>query len=168
MLSSRKNQSQRPRELRRRVVLPARLRSGARWSDACILNISSRGLMIQAGRAGPEGSEVELRRGDHVIIARVVWREGARAGLLTDDRLPVEEIMSIGQANALQLVASHGSLVERRKLPRKKTDDARLRGRAFEFLGVGAIAIVLSLGIWGMAEQAFAAPLARIEAALGG
>ena len=76
--------------------------------------------------------------------------------------------MSVGQANALQLVASNGSIVERRKLPRKKTDDARLRGRAFEFLGVGAIAVVLSLGIWGMAEQAFAAPLARIEAALGG
>jgi hypothetical protein len=124
--------------------------------------------MIQSGRAGPEGTKVELRRGDHVIIARVVWRDGARAGLATDDRLPVEEIMSVGQAGALQLVAFNGTIVERRRLPRQKAGDARLRGRAFEFLGVGAIAVVLSLGIWGMAEQAFAAPLARIEAALGG
>lgn len=168
MFASRMNPSQRPRELRRRVVLPARLRSGARWSDACILNISSRGLMVQSGRAGPEGTEVELRRGDHVIVARVVWRDGARAGLATDDRLPVEEIMSVGQSSALQLVAFNGTIVERRRLPRQKTDDARLRGRAFEFVGVGAIAVVLSFGIWGMAQQAFAAPLARIEAALGG
>lgn len=168
MLASLINQNQRPRELRRRVVLPARLRSGVQWSDACILNISSRGLMIQSGRAGPEGTRVELRRGDHVIVARVVWREGARAGLATDDRLPVEEILSLGQSSALQLVASNGALVERRKRSRQKLGDARLRGRAFEFLGVGAIVLVLSLSVWGMAEEAFAAPLARIEAALGG
>lgn len=167
MLSSLINTKERPRELRRRVVLPARLRSGAQWSDACILNISSRGLMIQSGRAGPEGTRVELRRGDHVIIARVVWRAGARAGLATDDRLPVEDILSLGQSSALQLVANNGALVERRKRPRKELGDARLRGRAIEFLGIGAIALVLSLGIWSMAEEAFAAPLARIEAALG-
>lgn len=160
--------SQRPRELRRRVILPARLRSDARWSDACILNISSRGLMIQSGRAGPEGSEVELRRGGHVIIARVVWRDGVRAGLAATDRLPVEEIMSLDQSNALQLVASDGALVERRKRPRQQHNDARLRGRAFEFLGIGAIALALSLAVWGMAQQAFATPLTKVEAALGG
>ena len=38
---------ERPRELRRRVILPARLRTGADWSDTCMLNISSRGLLIQ-------------------------------------------------------------------------------------------------------------------------
>lgn len=166
MLASR-NRNDRPRELRRRVVLPARLRSGAQWSDACILNISSRGLMIQAGRAGPEGTLVELRRGNLVIIAHVVWRDGARAGLATDDRLPVDEILSIGQSSALQLVASNGALIDRRKRPRQEAGDARLRGRALEFLGVGAIAILLSLGVWLLAKQAFAEPLARIEAALG-
>ena len=168
MLAARINFKERPRELRRRVVLPARLRAGAQWSDACILNISSRGLMIQSGRAGPAGSRVELRRGDHVIVARVVWREGARAGLASDERLPVEEIMSLGQSSALQLVASDGTFVERRKEARTKFADSRLRGRAFEFAGVGAIALVLALGIWGMAQQALSAPLAKVEAALGG
>lgn len=162
------NHNQRPRELRRRVVLPARLRNGAQWSDACILNISSRGLMIRSGRAAPEGTRVELRRGDHVIIARVVWRDGARSGLAVDERLPVEDIMSVGQSNALQLVASDGALVERRGRPRQKHNDARLRGRAVEFFGVGAIGLTLAFGVWGMAQQAFAIPLARVEAALGG
>lgn len=124
--------------------------------------------MIRAGRAGPEGALVELRRGNHVIIARVVWRDGTRAGLATDDRLPVEEIMSIGQSSMLQLVANNGTLVERRKRPRQKADDARLRGRALEFLGVAAFVILLALGILAMAVQAFSVPLAKVEAALGG
>ena len=85
---------QRPREVRRRVVLPARLLTGVQWSDTCILNISSRGLMIHSGRVAPKGSVVELHRGDHVIVARVVWRDGARVGLQSTDRVPVEEIMS--------------------------------------------------------------------------
>ena len=121
MLGSKYSPSQRPRELRRRVVLPARLRTGAQWSDACILNISSRGMMIHSGRAGPEGTRVELRRGEHVIIARVMWCDGGPAGLRSDERLPVEEIMSLSQSSALQLVASGGDLVDRRKSPRPRT-----------------------------------------------
>lgn len=162
------SQSERPRELRRRVLLPARLRTGAHWSDACILNISSRGLMIQSGRAGPTGSMVEIRRGDHVISARVVWKEGARAGLQSDERVPVEEIMSLSHCDTLRLVASDGALVERRKQPRRAESDARLRGRAIEFVGVGAIAVSLALGIWSTAQEAFAHPMAKVESALGG
>ena len=167
MLVQRSHQKDRPRELRRRVVIPARLRFGAHWSDACILNISSRGMMIQSGRAGPAGSTVELHRGGHVIIASVVWREGSRAGLRTDDRLPVDDIMSAAQSGSLRLVASEGALVERRTKRRPSADHARLRGRAMEFAGVGAIAISLAVGVWSLADQAFAKPMARIEAALG-
>jgi hypothetical protein len=160
-------QSQRPRELRRRVMLPARLRAGAQWSDTCILNISSRGLLIHSARAAPEGSTIELRRGDHVIVARVMWREGARVGLQADERLPVEQIMSLGQSQALQLTASSGAGVERRKQPRTKID-ARLRGRAIEFASVAVIAASMALTIWSMASEALARPMAAVSAALGG
>jgi len=160
-------QSQRPRELRRRVMLPARLRAGAQWSDTCILNISSRGLLIHSARAAPEGSIIELRRGDQVIVARVMWREGARVGLQADERLPVEQIMSLGQSQALQLTASSGAAVERRKQPRTEVD-ARLRGRAIEFASVAVIAASMALTIWSMASEALARPMAAVSAALGG
>jgi hypothetical protein len=156
----------RARELRRRVVIPARLRSGAQWSDACILNISSRGLLIHTGRAIPEGATVEVRRGDHAIFARVAWRSGDRVGLQADDKLPVEEIMSTSSAQSLRLVADGGKLVERRKRPRKAESDSRLRGRAIEFIGVGAIVLALSLGAWTIAERALAKPIEQVEAAL--
>jgi len=167
MGASKARSSERPRELRRRVLLPARLRNGAQWSDACILNVSSRGLMIQSTLAGPEGSLMELRRGEHIISARVVWREGSRAGLQSEQRVPVEEIMSLSGSQALQLVASEGALIERRKQPRAASFNSRLLGRALEFAAVIAIALVLAAGIWSTAEQAFARPLKQASAALG-
>jgi hypothetical protein len=159
--------NERPRELRRRVVLPARLRHGAHWADVCILNVSSRGLMIQSARSGPEGSLIELRRGEHVIVARVVWREGARAGLQSEDRVPVEEIMSLSGSQALQIVANEGALVERRR-HRRPPAESRLQGRAMEFAAVLAIGVALAGGVWSMARQALARPFAQASAALGG
>jgi hypothetical protein len=167
MGSAKSEKGHRPRELRRRVVLPARLRTGARWSDSCILNISSRGLMIQSAHATAKGSVVELHRGDHVIVARVVWRDGARAGLRSEERLPVEEILSLGQSHALRLTAGDRAFVERRKRPRPASD-ARDRGRLVEFAGVIAITASLATGAWAMAEQALASPMAQVAAALGG
>jgi hypothetical protein len=157
-----------PRELRRRVILPARLRMGAHWSDACILNVSSRGLMIQASRAAPEGSVIELWKGDYVIVARVVWRKGVRAGLCSDDRVPVEEIMSLVQSPGLQLTASTGRPpCERRKRPRTH-EESRIRARMMEFATVAVIAASLAGTAFAMLEQAFARPLAMVSAALGG
>lgn len=166
MALPKKKSNERPRELRRRVVIPARIRAGAQWSDACILNISSRGLMIQSHRAGVEGSIVELHRGDHVIIARIVWREGSRAGLQSDERVPVEQIMSLSQSSSLRLVASDGVLIDRRRRPRRAQADARSRGRAIEFAGTAAILIVFALGAVAMAQQALVDPLGKVEAAL--
>src|SRR5690348_5809364 len=81
-----------PRELRRRIVAAARLRDENCWSDASILNVSSRGLQIHTTRPLQQGSWVEVRRGDLAISAQVVWRNGARAGLRSDGRIPVEAL----------------------------------------------------------------------------
>lgn len=155
----------RPRELRRRVMVGARIRVGAKWGDARILNISSRGMLIHAGQVAPKGHEIELWRGDLRIVARVVWRNGSQAGVVSEERLPVDEILSISQSSSLQLVAVRGERVERRKKPRHD-EDARVRGRSIEFIGVGAVvlAFVASLGL--LAEQAFVQTLAKAEAHL--
>ena len=158
------HRSEKPRELRRRVVVPARLRHGASWSDTCILNLSSRGLMIHTSQQVAPGTAVEIRRGEHVIIARVVWRSGGRAGLQAEERLPVEEIMTVGQAPALQLTADSG---DRRRYPRPE-DRSRAQGRMIEFAGAGVVALSLAVAALSMVEQAFARPIAMVSAALGG
>jgi len=166
-MSAASSSAQKPRELRRRVVLPARLRMGAHWSDACILNISSRGLMIQASRAAPEGSVIELWKGDYVIVARVVWRKGVRAGLRSEERVPVEEIMSLAQSPGLQLTATNDRpLYERRKRPRTHEDN-RLRARMMEFASVALIGAFFAGSAYSLVEQALARPLAAVRTALG-
>ena len=122
--------------------------------------------MIHSARPAPPGSLVELRRGDHVIFATVKWSDGARVGLRSDDRVPVDEILSLGNAKALQLVASEGSLIDRRKKPRHDHILARLVGRTLEFSAAIAFAAVLAAGAWGMTQEAFAKPLATIRSAL--
>jgi hypothetical protein len=162
MSAGNSSSKQKPRELRRRVVVPARLRHGPSWSDACILNISSRGLMIHSGRPLAQGAMVELRRGDHIIIARVVWRDGARAGLKAEERVPMEAIVVLGQTPAYQLTARNG---ERRRLARPG-DASRLRGRAFEFASIVIVGASLAGAGLAMIEQAFARPLAMVAIAL--
>jgi len=164
MSGRRPPRNQKPRELRRRVVVPARLRDGASWSDACILNISSRGLMIHTGRPVRCGSEVELCRGEHMIVARVVWRDGGRAGLRAKERVPIEEIVMSGHAAALPLAAANG---ERRRRPRPE-DSSRLRGRAIEFAGLLAVVVTLAAGGISMVEAAFARPMAAVASTLAG
>jgi hypothetical protein len=156
------SRNQRPRELRRRVVVPARLRHGSSWSDACILNVSSRGLMIHTGRQLAKGSHVEICRGDYVILARVVWRDGGRAGLRSEDRLPIEEIVMLGQSPVVPSTPANG---ERRKRPRPE-NSSRIRGRAIEFAGVLVIAVSLAGAGVTMVESAFARPMALVSAAL--
>ena len=161
-MPSRKS-SEKPRELRRRVVVPARLRHGAAWTDACILNISSRGMMIHTGRQIAKGTQVEVRRGDHVIIARVVWRDSGRAGLQAEERVPVEEIMTLGKSPALRLTAPPA---ERRKQPRPG-ESSRLRGRAMEFAAFATISACLAAAGLSMVQAAFARPIEMISEVLG-
>ena len=160
MRSAKPSRAQKPRELRRRVLVPARLRHGNSWTDTCILNISSRGLMIHTGRPISRGSAVEIRRGDHVIVARVVWRDGGRAGLRSVERVPIEDMLTLGQSPQLQLSAADG---ERRKRPRPE-ESSRLRGRAIEFGGVLLIGASLTAAAFTMVESAFAQPLAAVSA----
>lgn len=156
----------RSRELRRRVLLPARLRLGSEWADACILNVSSRGMMIQTGRAAKDGALVEIRRDRHVIIARVMWQSGGKVGLRSEDRLPVEEILSLGTTKNLRLVAADGAIVERRRKTRDEAARSRLQGRTMQFAGVLAIGLAMALSGLLWVRQTFAQPLAAAEAAL--
>lgn len=137
------------------------------WSEACILNLSSRGLMINAPAAfAQEGSTIELWHDGRVIIGTIMWRNGTRAGLQAEDRIPVDDILAVGQAAALQLTAADWPEVDRRSVARPE-GESRLRGRAIEFAGLVMIAASLGIGAFTMMNEAFAAPIRYVEAALG-
>ena len=83
----------RPREERLRTLIPARMRSESGWSDACILNVSSGGLLVYSAGGARPGTHVEIRRGGSLIIANVVWRSNQRIGLCSHHPVPIQEVL---------------------------------------------------------------------------
>lgn len=157
----------RAREERQRVILPARMRSRAGWSDACILNISSRGLLVYSAGAADPGSFVEIRRGGQLVVARVVWRKNQRMGLQSPDPVRIEDIISTETAACAVQSGSVQRPVERRRMPRD-AQRSRDHGRAMEFMAI----VLAGTAIAGIAiacvEDALARPIHSVRVALDG
>jgi len=79
--------SYKPREPRQKVHLRARMRSNSGWSDIVIGNSSSRGLMLRCTKAPAKGTYIEVRRSDMCVVGRVVWSDGHRCGVRTQDHV---------------------------------------------------------------------------------
>ena len=160
-----------PREPRKKVMIKARMRVGAAWSDACILDMSSRGLMIQASDPPPGGSYLELRRGRHVIVARVMWSRDRRAGLRAQDVLPTEAIISEPDHSAGPPIVAG---VERRVEPAARVvrptahEQNRWRSRAWEFASVAFVGGVLATFAFDAVASALERPIVAVEGALEG
>ena len=146
------------------MLLPARVRTASGWSDACILNVSSRGMMIHAKTAPPDGT-IELRHNQFAFVLEIVWRNGTRVGVRSSERLPVEDILTVSESACLRLTAERREGEERRRAPRN-ADSSRLQGRAMEFAATAAIAVILAAGGFAMVTEAFARPMQTIEVAL--
>ena len=141
------------------------MRGAVAWHDARILNLSSRGLMLQTDRPPERGAYLEVRRGAHVIVARVVWTEARRVGLKAQDVLPVDAIV-YDQPVA---VRTEGRKVERRRTPRAQgspCDSARLRGRWMQACALFLVAIGAGLLALAIIGQALGSSLDRVSAAL--
>ena len=149
-------------------MIPARMRVGAAWSDACILNLSSRGMLLRAQGAPSRGSYLEIRRGAYVIVARVVWTNADRFGVWTQDVVPADGLINHPDRTAAK--PEPGDFVDRRAAPRpasERHETSRRRARAMEF---GAFALLGAIGATmalGAVEQLLARPLAAVETALG-
>ena len=148
-------------------MLPARMRSSTGWSDACILNISTRGLLIYALGSADPGSFVEIRRGNQLVVARVVWRQNQRMGLQSPDPLRIAEIISSDTAQAAVIVPVVIPSKERRKVGRD-WEKSRAIGRAVEFLSLVLIAVGLGAAVSAYVLDTLSGPFARVGGALAG
>jgi hypothetical protein len=156
------------REERQKVMIRARMRSGVSWHDVCILNLSRRGLGIQAAEPPQRGTDVEICRGSQVIVARVMWAKGHRAGLHSQDAIAVQALVRENPANDPGTATPK---VERRRAPRstlKQHEASRLLARSIEFAGIGLAALAFGLVALGSVQQALARPIAQVRAALDG
>lgn len=161
----------RPRYTRRRVIIPSRVRSGSLWRDARILNLSKRGFGLTSATPPDAGTYVEIRRGAHMVIAPVIWVNGLRFGVHTQDPVPVDSLVhapdSAGGTDAQQ--AGPTQVAERRRTSRgltAKHDHSRAFGRIVEFAFITMLAASTAVAGLGVVGQALQRPLGQVEDAL--
>ncbi|MGE3690141.1 MAG: PilZ domain-containing protein [Novosphingobium sp.] len=80
-------------EDRARVILRAALRDGGREREACLLDLSSRGLLATSTPPPRRGAYVELTVGRHRLDGQVQWSEGRRFGVRLRERVDVLAVM---------------------------------------------------------------------------
>ena len=155
-----------PREPRHKVLVRARIKAGAGWHDGCILNVSSRGLMLQAADPPPKGSYLEIRRGALVIVARVMWAKSHRFGVKSQDALPIDAIVRDVE---VPVVGEGVRVGDRRQAARPRLSTAtrsRHQGRAIEY----GFALALAVAAAGFAASEvyglLSSPVEAVTAAL--
>ena len=151
-------------------MLNARMRIGAAWRDARILDLSSRGLSIQASEKLRDGSYVEIRRGRHVIIARVMWTNDRRCGLYTQDLLPTDALIAEPDTSVgAPFLPNHERRANRAPRPRDFTHERnRWRSRWFEFTLVVVLGGACGTFAYQAVSDALSHPLSKVELALAG
>jgi hypothetical protein len=158
------------REPRQKVLIQARIRVGNGWSDANILNYSSRGMLVHASPAPPRGSYLEIRRGSEVLVARVVWAEAERFGVRTQDPVPAGQLLGRREGDQAGSSPGGGPARERRRQPRAgqfAEQTSRWRGRRLEFAIVAALGAVTATFIMGGVNDLLAKPMAAVRTSLG-
>lgn len=158
------------REPRQSIMVPVRIRQEAKWMDASIRNVSSRGLMLKMDDPPPKGSFIEIRRQQAVIVGQVRWSGEGRCGIRTQDTVPVAYLTSKA---ALQTAprSGGGGRVERRASVRVLTAEeiaerSRWRGALFQrvamIVAVATAGLLLASLIFNMLQKPFETVVARL------
>lgn len=147
------------------------MRVGAAWSDVCLLNLSSRGALAQSAIAPPKGAYLEVRRGSHVIVARVMWAEKDRFGICTQDPIRVDQLIS-DPDGSLQRNADTGAHPDAdrrltyRRPSEQKHEQSRVMARSMEFCILVGSGVVCAGVAFSLIQAAVAEPMAQISEAL--
>ncbi len=160
------------RDPRVKVFLPSRMRVNSAWADACIHNVSARGMLVTSDAAPEPGDYIEIRRGRNVIIGRAVWRKNQFFGVRTQDRIDLGAL----QTAPAQAGGSPAPGIERRSEDRFRQDAVvartmernRALSRLFQFgflaLAVGVAAVMVASTVY----DVLSTPADRITDAMNG
>ena len=154
-------------------MLSARMRLGACWGSARILNISSRGMLLESTEALSRGTYVEVCRGRYRVVARVVWNRDNQCGLVAQDPLPVDAIISEpDKSTGPPPPANDAAAGERRSAARASDDRAqrfersRLLSRGFQFATISAVGIFAAVGAYAAVRESLHCPMSKVAAVL--
>lgn len=135
----------RKRERRTRLMVVARIGIDRKWGDVTILNASRRGLMVTGDTPLRRGAYVEIRKGvDIAMTGRIVWTNGRKAGLRTQDDVDVGRLSG---TRGVAVPKPRTGDVERRFAPRRETPEStaqrsRHAAATMQYAGIAAAVAV--------------------------
>jgi hypothetical protein len=155
----------RPRsEARTKVLIRSRLRGAGPERDACILDLSTRGLLATCAEPPQRGAFVELVANGYPLVGHVKWSNGRRFGMSLRERISV-----------VALVANDGGAIRLEEMPAAQnlqhsavavlSAEAASVGRFTTFVMWTLAAVVAAL-LAGRSLQAAFAPLDKVDAAM--
>jgi hypothetical protein len=154
------------REPRQMVIIPAQMRGDTAWSEVCIRNVSSHGMMLEMSRPPAPGSYVELRRASVVVVARVMWSESDRCGLRTQAKVDLSALSGTPAASAPQEQLAKDRSRGRFDPLATAANRAAMIGRSMQFV-CGAVFGALLVSLLSLvAYQALSRPLSTIAGVL--
>jgi hypothetical protein len=130
-------------EDRTRALVRATLRGDGDEREACILDVSSRGLLLTAAVPPPRGSFIELVVGRHSLIGQVKWSSQRRFGLVLRERISVVGLLS-GDQQAIKLAPRRKLSKQRRRVAEGTAPLARMIQFGMLIAALGAGAFMLS------------------------
>ena len=144
------------------------MRVGPGWVDACILNLSSRGLGMQAAAPPVRGTYVEISRGRHVLVGCVAWSKGHRFGLRTQDCVAIDAIIREPELAFEASVAAPRSLDYRaaQRTVRDLGERSRQSSRTIQFSFVAMIGVSAGFIAFESVHQVLAGPLTAVSVSL--
>lgn len=153
-----------PREGRQKVVLPARMRAGAAQVDVCIRDVSSRGMLIQAGVPPPRGTYVEILRPGYSVTGRVVWSKHHKFGIQSRETIRIAAVLERrngSRPGAPPLNQSDGPVrLSPPANPAQLAAQARARAAFLQYVALGGAvtlgALLLALGLFRGLSDTFA------------
>ncbi|WP_139198099.1 PilZ domain-containing protein [Sphingomonas gellani] len=165
----------RQREPRVRVIVPCRMNHNGGWLDACIHNVSSRGMLVASDGSVKSGDYIDIRRGTLVIIGRVVWAKDRFFGVRTQDRISVDAL--VGEPRrATRPPAAVEAPGERRSATRyaseaqaaHRAERSRQMSSFMQYGLLVCVALIVALAagshVYGLLDQS----MGSVSAALGG
>lgn len=161
------------RSIRRKVVLPARIRVGASWDDVRIVDVSEGGLGLFSTRPPCAGSYLELRRDTAILVCRVVWASGNRFGIQSQARIDTQDLIFGGRKFQADEACEKPSWpgIERRKSHRSTIEThktSRATAARIEFAAIATVGVTLSFLAVDAVHRTLKAPLTQISVTLVG
>lgn len=134
------------------------MRVGNSYSDVCIRDISGRGMMLQAALPPSPGTYIEILRGAHIVVARVVWARDRRFGIRAQDQMDVPAIINASAPAARQPGQDRRTRDRPAVSVEQQGERSRAFARTFQF-GLLVAGGIIAAGLLGsMAYEVLALP----------